>query len=109
MAQRMDRSVRDVELLAGDDQKPLERADGHGRAGCVHPGGQRFAVVVAAPGMLPEFDMEEILADLRFGQPRGIAAEVLMNQADLAAAGVAGSGWRRSAGPAVRPAWAMEG
>jgi hypothetical protein len=47
MAQRMDRSVGNVELLAGRDQESLQGRGRHGTRGVVHARGHRFGVTVA--------------------------------------------------------------
>lgn len=48
MAQRMHRGGRDVEVFAGDDQKPLQGAVRHGALGAMHSSGQGLGIAITA-------------------------------------------------------------
>jgi len=47
MAQGMDRSVREVESFASNDQEPLQRGARHRAGGLVHAGRQGLGSVIA--------------------------------------------------------------
>jgi hypothetical protein len=71
MAQRMNRRVGNVELLAGEDQQPLQRGARHGAGRRVHSFGQSLRVVVAATDIWK--DQERMLVD------SPVAAEFLVH------------------------------